>query len=84
MVMTRHAASRWTEQPAPTREYADLVSLITETIERMVHANPMILRDSDQVAESPSGPYRCAPAYLFDYEKIVWHYPDAPARLIEE
>lgn len=68
----------------PTREYADLVSLITETIERMLIADPTILPDPDQGTEAARGAGGSAPAYLFDYEKIVWHYPDAPARLIEE
>ena len=68
----------------PTREYVDLVSVVMETIEQVLTADPMILPDPDQVTEATSGSGTSAPAYLFDYEKIVWHYPDAPARLIEE
>jgi hypothetical protein len=68
----------------PTREYADLVSMITETIEQLLTADPMILPDTDLGTEAAGGGYGAAPAYLFDFEKIVWHYPDAPARLIEE
>lgn len=67
----------------PTREYTDLVSMISETIERLL-ADSMILSHPDQVTEATNGACASAPAYLFDYEKIVWHYPDAPARLIEE
>jgi hypothetical protein len=65
----------------PTREYTDLVSVVTETIEQML---PMILPDPAQRAEAPASTAGCTPACLFDFEKIVWHYPDAPARLIEE
>lgn len=65
----------------PTREYADLVSLVTETIEQVLIAD----LDPDQLKNAPAnGADGAAPACLFDGEKIVWHYPDAPARLIEE
>jgi hypothetical protein len=61
--------------------YEELVSEITETLEHMV-PDPLIPPDGDQATEAAtaSGP----PACLFDCEKIVWHYPDATARLIEE
>ena len=69
----------------PTREYADFVSMVTETIEQVLTADPMILPDPDQITEaSANAANGAALAYLFDFEKIVWHYPDAPARLIEE
>ena len=67
----------------PTREYADLVSVIRETIERVLAAHPTMLPEPDPATEGAStvGPVH---AYVVDYEKIVWHYPDAVARLIEE
>jgi hypothetical protein len=66
----------------PTREYADLVSVITQTIEEVLTADPTILTDPDDAGPVTfDGP---ADTYIFDFEKIVWHYPDAPARLIEE
>jgi hypothetical protein len=67
----------------PTPEYADLVSAVAETIDEVLTADPMILPDKDQMT---SNPYRGGPAhdYVVDYEKVVWHYPDAIARLIEE
>ena len=68
----------------PTREYADLVSAIAETIEQILTDDPMILPDRDQTTDAPNiagGPVH---AYVVDFEKIIWHYPDAPARLIEE
>jgi hypothetical protein len=68
----------------PTREYAELVSVITETIEQMLPADPMIQPDADQIPDAASAAKALALAYLFDFEKIVWHYPDAAARLIEE
>jgi hypothetical protein len=68
-----------------TREYADLVSTVTETIEQLLTINPMILPDPDQMPPMPfTGAEGQTPAFLFDFEKIIWHYPDAPARLIEE
>jgi hypothetical protein len=68
----------------PTREYADLVSAIVETIEQMLTDDPMILSEQDQITDAPNIGGGPAHAYVVDYEKIVWHYPDAPARLIEE
>ena len=69
----------------PTREYVELVSVVTQTIEQVLTDDPMILPDPDQGAGAPTnGAGAPVPAFLFDYEKIVWHYPDAPARLIEE
>lgn len=68
----------------PTREYAELVSVITEAIEQMLPADLMFPPDADQIAEATSTGDGLALAYLFDCEKIVWHYPDAAARLIEE
>ena len=68
----------------PTREYADLVSAVAETIEQLLIDDPMILPEPDQIADAPDiagGPVH---AYVVDFEKIVWHYPDASARLIEE
>jgi hypothetical protein len=67
----------------PTREYEELVSVITETLEHMV-PDPLIAPDADQATEVASAADALAPAYLFDSEKIVWHYPDAASRLIEE
>ncbi len=67
----------------PTREYTDLVSLVTETIEQVLTTDPMILHP-DQSAEATANAEGAVPACLFNCEKIVWHYPDAPARLIEE
>jgi hypothetical protein len=68
----------------PTREYAELVTVITETIEQVLTADPTLLPDADQVTQAgitAAGPVH---AFVVDYEKIVWHYPDAVARLIEE
>ena len=67
----------------PTREYEELVNVITDTLEHMV-PDPLIPPDAEKATEGTRGATGLAPAYLFDYEKIVWHYPDAPARLIEE
>jgi hypothetical protein len=67
----------------PTREYAELVSAVTETIEQVLTADPMILPEPDQMADAATGGGPAHP-YVVDFEKIVWHYPDAPARLIEE
>jgi hypothetical protein len=68
----------------PTREYVDLVSVVTETIDQVLTTRPMILPDSHKTAEAAANAGALTRAYLFDYEKIVWHFPDAPARLIEE
>ena len=68
----------------PTREYADLVSAIAETIEQMLIDDPMILSEQDQTPDAPNIGGAPAHAYVVDYEKIAWHYPDAPSRLIEE
>jgi len=68
----------------PTREYADLVSAVAETIEQLLTDDPMILPEPDQMADAPNFGGGPAHAYVVDYEKIVWHYPDATARLIEE
>ena len=68
----------------PTREYADLVSAITETIEQIATADPMILPEQDQTSDAATMPGGPVHAYVLDFEKIIWHYPDAPARLIEE
>lgn len=66
----------------PTPELTDFVSTVTETIDQVLHDNPMVKPDSDQVsAYAADG---TMPAYLFNFDKIVWHYPDAPSRLIEE
>jgi hypothetical protein len=67
----------------PTREYTELVSVITETIEQVLIADPTILPD-DQIAEAECTAVGPVHAFVVDYEKIVWHYPDAVARLIEE
>jgi hypothetical protein len=68
----------------PTREYVDLVSVVTETIDQVLTTRPMILPDTDRRAEAAAHAGALTLAYLFDQEKIVWHFPDAPARLIEE
>jgi hypothetical protein len=67
-----------------TREYADLVSAVAETLDQVLTADAMMPSDPDQLSDAEytvSGPVH---AYVLDFEKIVWHYPDAPARLIEE
>lgn len=64
----------------PTREFEELVNEITATIEQYVV--PL-----DPMEHSDSQPMNAAwPAHDFvvDYEKIIWHFPDAPSRLIEE
>ena len=68
----------------PTREYTELVSVITETIEQVLSTDPMLLPDADQRPDAASSAVGPVHAYVIDYEKIVWHYPDAVARLIEE
>ena len=68
----------------PTREYADLVSAVAETIEQVLTADPMILPDTDQMTDAAAAPGGPVHAYVLDFEKIIWHYPDAPARLIED
>jgi hypothetical protein len=68
----------------PTPEYADLVSAITETIEQVLVADPMLLPDTDQATDADTMAGGPVHAYVLDFEKIVWHYPDAPSRLIEE
>jgi hypothetical protein len=69
----------------PTPEYADLVSAVAETIEQVLTADPMILPDHDQSNDdTPAFGPAPAHAYVLDFEKIIWHYPDAPSRLIEE
>jgi len=67
----------------PTPEYADLVSVVAATIEQVLTADPMILPDTDQTNDAviAGGP---AHAFVLDFEKIVWHYPDAHTRIIEE
>ena len=67
----------------PTREYEELVNVITDTLEHMV-PDPLIPPDADQTTEGASTAVAPMPAFVFDYEKIVWHYPDAVSRLIEE
>ena len=68
----------------PTPEYVELVTVVTETIEQVLTADGMNPSALDQLRNAPNGAAGHAPAYLFDVEKIVWHYPDAPTRLIEE
>lgn len=59
--------------------------MVTETIEEVLTPDSMNQPNEDQMAETPANAANgFALAYLFDYEKIVWHYPDAAARLIEE
>jgi len=67
----------------PTREYTDLVSEIADTIEQVLTTDPMMLSDQEQTRAVTwsGGPVH---AYVLDFEKIVWHYPDAPSRLIED
>ena len=67
----------------PTPEYADLVSAVAETIDEVLTADSMTPPDPDQMSHAAfaGGP---AHAYVVDYEKVVWHYPDAISRLIEE
>ena len=69
----------------PTPEYADLVSAVAETIDQLLTADPTILPDHDQTTDI-ANPVAPAPghAYVLDFEKIIWHYPDATSRLIEE
>jgi hypothetical protein len=67
----------------PTQEFADLVSVVEESLEQLLATDPMMLPDTDQTASATftGGP---AHAYVLDFEKIIWHYPDAMARIIEE
>ena len=67
-----------------TREYEDLVSTIAETIEEVLTADPMILPDTDQMTDAGSIPGGPMHAFVLDFEKIIWHFPDPIARLIED
>ena len=68
----------------PTREYADLVSTIAETIEQVLTTDPLMLPDADLTTDAATFAGGPAHAYVLDFEKIVWHYPDATSRLIED
>lgn len=67
----------------PTQEFAELVSAIEETIVQVLPAEQLMLSDTDQTSDATAytGPVH---AFVLDFEKIVWHYPDAASRLIEE
>ena len=67
----------------PTREFADHVSVIAETLEHVLPSDPLMLPDPEYTiaASYTGGP---AHAFVLDGEKIVWHYPDATSRLIED
>jgi hypothetical protein len=67
----------------PTEEFAALVSVVEETIDQVLAADPMMLPDAEQSTE---GPRYSAPvhAYVLDFEKIIWHFPDATGRIIED
>lgn len=67
----------------PTQEFAELVSAIEETIVQVLPAEQLMLSDTDQTSDATpyTGPVH---AFVLDFEKIVWHYPDAASRLIEE
>jgi hypothetical protein len=64
-------------------EYADLVRTVGETIEQVLPTDPQMNPDHDQTphAAFAGGPVH---AYVLDVEKIVWHFPDASERLIED
>jgi hypothetical protein len=67
----------------PTQEFEDLVSAIAETIEQVLPTDQLMPADSDQTTSAgfAGGP---VDAFVVDYEKVIWHYPDAVSRLIEE
>ena len=67
----------------PTPEFAELVSAIEETIDLVLVTDPLMPPESHQPPHEMAftGPVH---AFVLDFEKIVWHYPDAPSRLIEE
>lgn len=68
----------------PTQEFADLVSVVEESLEQLLATDPMMLPDTDQTTSAPAYTGGPAHAYVLDFEKIIWHYPDATARIIEE
>ena len=68
----------------PTREYADLVSAIAESIDLVLGTDPLMLPDQDQPTEAASIAAGPAHAYVLDFEKIIWHFPDATSRIIED
>jgi hypothetical protein len=68
----------------PTREFADLVSMIAETLEHVLPSDPLMPSDPNQTRDAATYAGGPAHAYVLDGEKIVWHYPDAPSRLIED
>lgn len=64
----------------PTREFEELVNEISATIEQyVVPFDPM-----HQPDPQPMNAAWPAHDYVVDYEKIVWHFPDASSRLIED
>jgi hypothetical protein len=68
----------------PTREFADLVSAVTETIDQVLNTDPQMLPDQDQPTDAASFASGPVHAYVLDFEKIIWHFPDAAARIIED
>jgi hypothetical protein len=67
----------------PTPEFADLVSAIEEAMDLVLPTDQLMLPDTHQAADATtySGPIH---AFVLDFEKVIWHYPDACSRLIEE
>jgi hypothetical protein len=67
----------------PTSEFAELVSAIEETIDLVLPPDQLMLHDTDQTSDTTTytPPVH---AYVLDFEKIIWHYPDACSRLIED
>lgn len=68
----------------PTREFADLVSAIAETIDQVLATDPLMFPDPDQPTDAASYSPGPVHAYVLDYEKIIWHYPDPTSRIIED
>jgi hypothetical protein len=67
----------------PTPEFADLVSAIEEAMDQVLPTDQLMLPDPHQPPDATtySGPIH---AFVLDFEKIIWHYPDACSRLIED
>ena len=68
----------------PSPEYAELVSAIEETIDQVLTTDPLMLSDTDHPSDATTYPGGPVHAFVVDYEKVVWHYPDAVSRLIED
>ena len=67
----------------PTPEFAELVSAIEEAMDQVLPSDQLMLPDAHQATDTTtySGPVH---GYVLDFEKIIWHYPDACSRLIED